>query len=331
MRRSGASFFALKLESLQWIGEERLEKRLTKNVEPTIWSRAPLAGMVASEVAITVSIELLARRAHLSLATILVDRSLLALALLALIVRPGLGQWRPRSPRLALLRVVTGGLTFVGWFGAIGLLSGRVTQAVLLLDALILAYVRGERRSYERRTLLVLATALLLFAAAAVREPGTVLNAKRGIVFLLIALASRAATYKVWERAQGKDEHLFWLIAPALVGGTLGGVFLGVSTHSQLQTLSPQMWGVMLLVAMVGLTGYFYMNTVMLLLGAFYTRVVELWQVPMLWAIHLLTDQTHIDLLQGALGTLVACASAYTYLQHRRAQSDEMGRSSVVR
>ncbi len=53
-----------------------------------IWSRAPLAGMVASEVAITVSIELLARRAHLSLATILVDRSLLALALLALIVRP---------------------------------------------------------------------------------------------------------------------------------------------------------------------------------------------------------------------------------------------------
>lgn len=298
----------------------------TQMSPPTLWSRAPLTGMVASEVAITVSIELLARRAHLSLGTILVDRSLLALALLALILRPSRSQWLPRSPRLALLRVVTGGLTFVGWFGAIGLLSGRVTQAVLLLDALILAYVRGDRRSYERRTLLVLAAALILFAAQAVREPGTVLNAPRGIVFLLIALGARAATYKVWERAQGKVEHLFWLIAPALAGGAIGGVFLAITNRasgkgSLLQTLSPQMWCVMLLVSMVGLTGYFYMNTVMSRLGAFYTRVVELWQVPMLWAIHLLTDHSHVDLLQGALGILVASASAYTYLQHRRGQS----------
>ncbi len=289
--------------------------------------------MVASEVAITVSIELLARRAHLSLATILVDRSLLALALLVLIVRPSREQWMPRSMPLALVRVVTGGLTFVGWFGAIGLLSGRVTQAVLLLDALILAYVRGEHRKYERRTLLVLASSLILFAAQAVREPGTVVNAGRGIVFLLIALGSRAATYKVWERAQGKQEHLFWLIAPALVGGALGGVFLGfaASGHGGLQTLSPLMWGAMLLVAMVGLTGYFYMNTVMAMLGAFYTRVVELWQVPMLWAIHLLTDHAHVDVIQGALGTLVACASAYTYLQHRRARIDEKVNRGVAR
>jgi drug/metabolite transporter (DMT)-like permease len=283
----------------------------------SLWNRLPLAGMVASEIAITVSIELLARRAHLSLATILVDRSLLALALLALVVRPTRSQWWPRSPQLALLRVVTGGFTFVGWFGAIGLLSGRVTQSVLLLDALILAYVRGNRRPYERRSVLVLAVALILFAAQAVREPGTVVNAPRGIIFLLIALGSRAATYKVWERAQGKDEHLFWLIAPALAGGALGGFCLSFTSHDSLQALSPAMWGVMLLVALVGLTGYFYMNTVMSLLGAFYTRVVELWQVPMLWAIHLLTDHTHIDPIQGALGALVACASAYTYLRHR--------------
>jgi hypothetical protein len=173
--------------------------------------------MVVSEVAITVSIELLARRAELSLGSILVYRSLLALVLLAAIVQPGRAEWLPRSPWVALLRVLTGGLTYVGWFGAIALLSGRVTQAVLLLDALILAYVHGERQSYERRTLLVLAAALVLFAVQACREPGTVLNARRGILFLLIALGSRAATYKVWELAQGKGEHLFWLIAPALV------------------------------------------------------------------------------------------------------------------
>jgi drug/metabolite transporter (DMT)-like permease len=168
--------------------------------------------------------------------------------------------------------------------------------------------------------LLVLSTALILFAAEAVREPGTVLNAPRGIAFLLIALASRAATYKVWERAQHADEHLFWLIAPALVGATLGGLFLRVASHTALQPLSPAMWGVMLVVAIVGLTGYFYMNTVMSLLGAFYTRVVELWQVPVLWAIHLYTDHAQADLVQGTLGLLVACASAYTYLRHRRGE-----------
>jgi drug/metabolite transporter (DMT)-like permease len=273
--------------------------------------------MVASEVAITVSIELLARRANLSLGSILVYRSLLALVLLAIIVRPVRAEWLPRSPWVALLRVLTGGLTYVGWFGAIALLSGRVTQAVLLLDALILAYVRGERQRYERGTLLVLATALILFAVQAVREPGTVLDARQGILFLLIALGSRAATYKVWEFAQGKGEHLFWLIAPALAGGALGGVFL-VITQGGLQPLSLQMWCVMLLVAMVGLTGYFYMNQVMSMLGAFYTRVVELWQVPMLWAIHLFTEHAHLEWTQGAMSVLVASASANAYLRHKK-------------
>ena len=271
-------------------------------------------------MAITVSIELLARRADLSLGSILVYRSLLSLALLTIIVRPVRAEWLPRSSWVALLRVLTGGLTYVGWFGAIALLSGRVTQAVLLLDALILAYMRGKRQSYERRTLLVLAAALILFAVQAVREPETVLNARQGILFLLIALGARAATYKVWELAQGKGEHLFWLIAPALVGGALGGVCIAFTplAHGGLQPLSPQMWCVMLLVAMVGLTGYFYMNHVMSVLGAFYTRVVELWQVPMLWAIHLLTEHVHLEWTQGAMSVLVASASAYVYFRHKK-------------
>jgi len=276
--------------------------------------------MVASEVAITVSIELLARRTELSLGSILVYRSLLALALLAIVLRPAPAEWLPRSGWVALLRVATGGLTYVGWFGAIALLSGRVTQAVLLLDALILAYVRGERQRYERQTLLVLAAALILFAAQAWREPGTVLNPRRGVLFLLIALGARAATYKVWELAQGKGEHLFWLIAPALVGGALGGEFLVyVPTASGgLQSLSARMWCAMLLVAAVGLTGYFYMNHVMSMLGAFYTRVVELWQVPMLWAIHLLTGRAGVVWTEGAMSMLVASAAAYAYFRHRK-------------
>jgi hypothetical protein len=70
--------------------------------------------MVASEVAITVSIELLARRAELSLGSPLVYRSLLALVLLAIIVRPARAEWLPRSSWVALLRVLTGGLTCDG-------------------------------------------------------------------------------------------------------------------------------------------------------------------------------------------------------------------------
>lgn len=285
--------------------------------EPAIFRRMPLAGMVLSETAITISVEMLARQAHLSLATILVERSLLALVLLGLVLRPLGEEWRPRAPRLALVRLVTGGLTFVGWFGAIAQLSGRVTQPVLLLDALLLAYLRGERRPYERRTLALLAAALLLFAAEAVREPGTVLNAGRGICFLLLALGSRAATYKVWERAQKQDEHLVWLIAPALVGAVMAGAGMAAFTHTPIAWLSWPLWAAMLAAA-VGLAGYFYMNQVMKGLGAFYTRVVELWQVPLLWLAHLLTSPAAADATQGALGTLVAVASAWAYVRHRR-------------
>jgi hypothetical protein len=292
--------------------------RINVTREPQLFRRMPLAGMVLSETAITISVELLARRAHLSLATILVERSLLALVLLGLVLRPPRVEWRPRAPRLALLRIVTGGLTFVGWFGAIAQLSGRVTQPVLLLDALLLAYVRGERRPYERRTLALLAGALLLFAAEAVREPGTVLSAPRGIFFLLLALGSRAATYKVWERAQGEQEHLVWLIAPALVGATLAGAGMAVVTRTPIAWLSWPLWAAMLAAAAVGLAGYFYMNHVMKGLGAFYTRVVELWQVPLLWLAHLLTSRATMDATEGALGALVAMASAWAYLRHRR-------------
>ena len=147
------------------------------------------------------------------------------------------------------------------------------------------------------------------------REPGTVLNAP-AVSFSAIALVSRAATYKVWERAQGKDEHLFWLIAPALVGAALGGV-VPQPRHAQ-----PLADALSCHVGRDATCSHRRSDRILLheyrngLLGAFYTRVVELWQVPMLWAIHLLTDHAHIDLLQGALGMLVACASAYTYLQH---------------
>lgn len=270
--------------------------------------------MVAAEVAIAISIELLLRRTGLPLAAVLFYRSVFAIVLLALYLRPSREQWKPRALPLAAIRVITGGLTFVGWFGAIGTLSARVTAAVLLLDSLVLAYVRGERRSYERKTIALLALALVIFAVQAIREPGTVTSLPQGIAFLATAIFSRAASYKVWERSQRRDEHMFWLIAPALVGGALGGLLLG---RGAIVATTPTLYLLLVLVAIIGLIGYFYMNEVMRAIGAFYTRVVELWQVPVLWAIHLVIDRGQLDPVQGITSCFVALASAYAYARHR--------------
>lgn len=271
--------------------------------------------MIASEVAIAVGIELLLRRTPLSLASVLFYRSTFALLLLALHLRPARGEWLPRVLPLAAIRVVTGGLTFVGWFGAIGALSARVTAAVLLLDSLVLAYFRKDRQSFERKTIAVLALALIVFAAQAISEPGTVTSVSQGTLFLAIAIGARAASYKVWERAQGQQEHLFWLISPALIGGLIGGLILG---RGHISPATSRLYVLLVMVAIVGLVGYFYMNEVMRRVGAFYTRVIELWQVPILWAVHLFTDKARPDLVQGGTSLLVCAASAYTYLRYRR-------------
>jgi hypothetical protein len=46
--------------------------------------------------------------------------------------------------------------------------------------------------------------------------------------------------------------------------------------------------------------------------------VVELWQVPLLWLAHLLTSRATMDATEGVLGALVAVASAWAYVRHRR-------------
>jgi hypothetical protein len=263
-------------------------------------------------------VELVLRRASVSLAALLFYRSLFALVVLALYVRPSRAEWTPLVPRLASLRVITGGLFYIGWFGSIGTVSARVSAAILMLDSLLLALFRRERQSYERGTIAILALSLMVFAGYAMREPGTVTNLGRGIIFLAIALISRAASYKVWERSQQREEHLFWLIAPSLIGGTIGGLALG---RLHVQPLTLETFSYVLLLAVVGVIGYFYMNEVMRMVGAFYCRVIELWQVPILWLIHLPLDKARPDFVQGTTSFLVAAASAYAYYRHHPSQT----------
>ena len=271
--------------------------------------------MVVSEVALAIGVELVLRRTGVSLAALLFYRSFLALLVLAAYVRPARPEWKPQIPRLALLRVVTGGMFYIGWFGSIGTVSARVSAAVLMLDSLLLAIFRRERRGYETGTIAVLALSLMVFAGFAVREPGTVTNSGRGITFLAIALVSRAASYKVWERSQQREEHLFWLIAPSLIGGTLGGLALG---RLHVDPLNLHTFSYVMLLAVVGIIGYFYMNEVIRAVGAFYCRVIELWQVPILWLLHLPLDRAHPDAVQGVTSFLVAAASAYAYYRYRQ-------------
>ena len=271
--------------------------------------------MVVSEVALALGVELILRRTGVSLAALLFYRSLFALIVLAAYVMPSSAEWTPLVPGLATLRVITGGLFYIGWFGSIGTVSARVASAVLLLDSLLLALFRRERRAYERFTIAVLAASLIIFALFAIREPGTVTNLGRGIIFLAIALVSRAASYKVWERSQQREEHLFWLIAPSLIGGTIGGLALG---RLHVQPLTVQTFLYVMLLAIVGVIGYFYMNEVMRSVGAFYCRVIELWQVPVLWLLHLPLDKARPDLVLGTTSFLVAAASYFTYYRHQQ-------------
>ncbi len=273
--------------------------------------------MVVFEVALALGVELVLRRTGVSLAALLFYRSFLALILLALYVRPAVAAWTPQAPRLAALRVLTGGLFYIGWFGSIGTVSARVSAAILLLDSLLLALFRRERRGYERGTIAVLALSLMIFAGYAMQEPGTVTSLRKGIAFLALALVSRAASYKVWERSQTRDEHLFWLIAPSLIGGSLGGIALGRGVS----TLSSAAFAEVLLLAIAGVIGYFYMNEVIRAVGAFYCRVIELWTVPILWLLHLPLDRARPDLVQGTMSCLVAAASALAYARHRKGLS----------
>lgn len=269
--------------------------------------------MVVSEVALALGVELILRRTGVSLSALLFYRSLFALIVLAAYVMPSRDEWTPLVPSLATLRVVTGGLFYIGWFGSIGTVSARVAAAILLLDSLLLALFRRERRGYERLTIAVLAASLVIFALYAIREPGTVTNLGRGITFLAIALFSRAASYKVWERSQQREEHLFWLIAPSLIGGTIGGLALG---RLHVQPLTLHTFAYVMLLAIIGVIGYFYMNEVMRTVGAFYCRVIELWQVPVLWLLHLPLDKARPDLVLGTTSFLVAAASFFTYYRH---------------
>lgn len=283
--------------------------------------------MVVSEVALAIGVELVLRRTGVSLAALLFYRSFFAFLVLAAYVRPARNAWTPQVPRLAALRVITGGLFYIGWFGSIGTVSARVSAAILLLDSLLLALFRRERRNYERGTIAILALSLMIFAGYAMREPGTVTNLGRGIIFLALALVSRAASYKVWERSQQHSEHLFWLIAPSLIGGTLGGLALG---HLHVQPLTTQTFTYVMLLAIVGVIGYFYMNEVIRVVGAFYCRVIELWQVPILWLIHLPLDRARPDFVQGTTSFLVAAASAFAYYRHLQSAREPKANSTTV-
>jgi drug/metabolite transporter (DMT)-like permease len=283
--------------------------------------------MVVSEVALAIGVELVLRRTGVSLAALLFYRSFFALLVLAAYVRPLRAEWTPQIPRLAALRVITGGLFYIGWFGSIGTVSARVSAAILMLDSLLLALFRRERRNYERGTIAILAVSLMVFAGYAMREPGTVTNLGRGIIFLALALVSRAASYKVWERSQQRSEHLFWLIAPSLIGGTLGGLALG---RLHVQPLTAQTFTFVMLLAIVGVIGYFYMNEVMRAVGAFYCRVIELWQVPILWLLHLPLDRARPDLVQGTTSFLVAAASAFAYYRHIQSANRPKANSTAL-
>lgn len=117
----------------------------SKSVAPSylfpLWMN--LCGVGAS-----ISVELLLRNFAFSLGLLLFLRGLIGFIITLIVVRPTFSQFNPVSKKLFFARLLTGGLTFYSWFGAIKFLTASLTSAMLLLDTIVLSFIR---RSYTRK------------------------------------------------------------------------------------------------------------------------------------------------------------------------------------
>lgn len=124
-----------------------------------------------------------------------------------------------------------------------------------------------------------------------------------GIVFVIIAIISRAGSYKIWEESIGKGEHLFVLLAAPMIGSILAGIMLINSGFPRIQ------WLPLLLVfftAFSGIATYWVTNHVVAFWGAYRTRLFELVQIPVLFLLHLFVNKTWPNILEGLIVISIA-------------------------
>lgn len=232
--------------------------------------------MVLSGCGVAAGVDhLLAERAH-GLGEVLVARSAASLLIAVAYDRPSPSTWRPRKPRWAAARFVSGGLTFLGWFGAVEHLGAAPTTALLLLDSFALTLVA---RSTQRTVPAVLCGVGILAYVARALAPVELHQAGAGLALALLAIVARAASYWIWERSVEEHESKFPLVATPLLGALVAGAAVWQD--------SPTAWSasdlvVMSATAVLGVVGYRLGDTVIRVYGAFGMRALLLLQVPLL-------------------------------------------------
>jgi hypothetical protein len=237
--------------------------------------------LIATTAGISLGVDIVTRFDSVSLGPLLMYRGLLGILVLGLWKRPRLGELWPKKLGLAILRLVFGGLTFAGWFGAITYLSAPVTAALLLVDCVLLRLIDMCRKNHhipiaELTVFFCLTVYVSAVWAASTRASEDVAI---GVLLVVVAVVARAASLHVWERSCELGETPVLRILIPLLGSTLVGFAMCRGAPSLLPADAAPL---ILLTAALGVLAYSSADVVVLLFGAFRTRLVELLAVPIL-------------------------------------------------
>jgi drug/metabolite transporter (DMT)-like permease len=237
--------------------------------------------LIATTAGISLGVDIVTRFDNVSVGSLLMYRGLLGILVLGLWKRPRLGELWPNKPGLAIIRLIFGGLTFAGWFGAITYLSAPVTAALLLVDCVLLRLIKACRMNWKisiaEIAVFFCLTVYVSAVWAASRQASEDLVV--GVILVAVAVVARAASLHVWERSCELGEKPVLRILIPLLGSTLVGIALCRGAPS---LLPPDAAPVILLTAALGVLAYSSADVVVFLFGAFRTRLVELLAVPIL-------------------------------------------------
>lgn len=269
------------------------------------WRWLPLEILCAAGVAS--GVEFISTRAMLSLGQILFFRGLIGFAVVVAWCAAK-DELVVRSPGETALRTLTGGLTFLGWFGAIPFLSAPVASALLLLDAIVVSILE-RRNGYTRiRALAFLSLAIFALAYVRWREHPLALS-MAGVPFIALAIGSRAAGFLLWARAHARGELLAGRVAAPLLGSALAGLAV-LRGDVELPSLGPLV--LLALNAALGVASYLLTDAIVGRVGARRARVATMLSVPAIWLANAAIGLGETSLMSGVavLGIALAVMTA---------------------
>lgn len=268
-----------------------------------------------SSVGVAWGVDYATRESAMPVSSVLFLRGLFGLALLLIYLRPMLADLRPLEPTWALFRLVSGGLTFVGWFGAIACLSASVATALFMIDVLLLGIIRNflSHKADVLSFVFVFSMVLLYISVACVNSP-PVFDLANGIAFAVVGIVARTFSQQIWERHCKRGEKQVLRIGIPFAGSVVTSLPLGGYTTDM---PSPILGCVILATALFGLVGYLTGDYVLSKLGAYRSRLLELTTIPALVLIDTFRTHSLPNPATLAAVALLALATAWALARSR--------------